>query len=301
VRIRDRTEFNSINSELARRTYDELGNYVTLGLNVTLEQSGNNAYAVVSPPKAYVYGNEVINVSAKRLLINPNTLTQSKTNQYTGVSCGQYYKYSGTILYNFALDGTRYRIYNGTTVIGSCSIANVTPGRIYVYAITRLATYENTVATMIENTVLSNNGVLYESNSSGKLFDAGKSSMNSISDVNIVQRKRIEVSTVNSGLILPAPVGWALTSNILAIDTGSNTVAISNVAIPEGKVNITFANNNAKWVYYDEIVSGTVQDALEELDVYVKSLYANGKATIGLPNAIQLPEAILMTLVMGRM
>lgn len=154
---------------------------------------------------------------------------------------------------------------------------------------------------MIENTVLSNNVVLYESNSSGKLFDAGKSSMNSISDVNIVQRKRIEVSTVNSGLILPAPVGWALTSNILAIDTGSNTVAISNVAIPEGKVNITFANNNAKWVYYDEIVSGTVQDALEELDVYVKSLYANGKATIGLPNAIQLLEAILMTLVMGRM
>jgi hypothetical protein len=56
-----------------------------------------------------------------------------------------------------------------------------------------------------------------------------------------------------------------------------------------------------KYVYYDEIVSGTVQDALEELDVYVKSLYANGKATIGLPNAIQLPEAILMTLVMGRM
>jgi hypothetical protein len=49
VRIRDRTEFNSINTELARRTYDESGNYVTRGFNVTLEQSGNNAYAVVSP------------------------------------------------------------------------------------------------------------------------------------------------------------------------------------------------------------------------------------------------------------
>ena len=54
VRIRTETEFNSISSEMARRTYDESGNYVTKGMNVTLEQSGSDAYAVVSPGKAYV-------------------------------------------------------------------------------------------------------------------------------------------------------------------------------------------------------------------------------------------------------
>ena len=97
VRIRDKTEFNSISSEMARRTYDESGNYVTKGMNVTLEQSGSDAYAVVSPGKAYAFGTEVQNIASRKLLIAPTTLTQSKTNQFTGVSYGQYYTFNPAV------------------------------------------------------------------------------------------------------------------------------------------------------------------------------------------------------------
>jgi len=212
VRIRDRTEFNSINSELARRTYDESGNYVTRGLNVTLEKSGNNAYAVVSPGKAYVYGNEVINISAKRLLIDGTAQTQTKTSQFTSVSYGQYYTYNhtaGQVLNRFVADGTRYNIYNSNTLIGSCSIASVTPGKIYVYAITRAAGQENTVPTHLgisttEKTSLTNSGTLYGVNSGGKIFDAGKPSMSSISNVAFVQRKSRSLEGVSSVVLSPA-------------------------------------------------------------------------------------------------
>ena len=61
VRIRDRTEFNVVGDELARRTFDESGNYVTNGLRVTLEQDGSNTNAVVAPGKAYVFGRETFN------------------------------------------------------------------------------------------------------------------------------------------------------------------------------------------------------------------------------------------------
>ena len=295
VRIRDRTEFNSINSELARRTYDESGNYVTRGLNVTLEQSGNNAYAVVSPGKAYVYGNEVINISAKRLLINPTTLIQSKTNQYTGVSYGQYYTYNHTtnaVLDSFAIDGTRYNIYNGASIIGSCSIANVTPGRIYVYAIVRVAGQENTVATKIGNTPLTNTGILYEVNTGGKIFDAGKSSMSSISNVAMVQRKRIAVASPGPSLTLSATGNeQPLTSNVFGVDATNNVIR-ATASVTGGSVTVSLEASDAAYLYYDAIVTGIQQDALEELDVYVKSIYANDMATIGLPNAIQLLEVI---------
>ena len=299
VRIRDNTEFNSINTEMARRTYDESGNYVTRGLNVTLEQSGASSFAVVSPGKAYVYGNEVINVSSKRMLINPTTLTQSKTNQYTGVSYGQYYTYTHTTgqpLNYFAIDGTRYNIKNGSTNIGTCSIANVAPGKIYVYAITRGANYKNTAATHIEGTELANSGKLFGVMTNGKIFDAGKSSMSSISSVAVTQRIRQSISSTTSSLTL-APTGThqPLTSNVFAVDSSNNLVTAS-ATVTGGTVTVAFGAevsadpSTPAFVYYDAIVTGIAQDALEELDVYVKAVYTGGKATIGLPNAIQILE-----------
>jgi hypothetical protein len=297
VRIRDRTEFNSINSELARRTYDESGNYVTRGLNVTLEQSSESgeAFAVVSPGKAYVYGNEVINVSAKRLQIDPTTLTQSKTNQFTGIAYGQFYTYNHTddqVLDSFAIDGTRYNILNDTTVIGSCCIANVTPGKIYVYAIVRNLGQENTVATKIENTTLTNAGVLYGVKSGGKVFDAGKSSMYSISNVALVQRKRLAVSSPSNTLTLAATANeQPLIANIFAVDAVNNVIT-ATASSTGGTVNVSLSASDPAFLYYDAIVTGIQQDAVEEVDVYVKSVYADGKATLGLPNCIQIIEVM---------
>jgi hypothetical protein len=125
VRIRDRTEFNVVGDELARRTFDESGNYVTNGLKVTLEQDGANSYAVVAPGKAYVFGRETTNVSARKLLIDPTTVTQAKDNQYTGVQYGQYFTFNssaGQNLDDFDLDGSVVNLFNDTTIIGTCSV-----------------------------------------------------------------------------------------------------------------------------------------------------------------------------------
>ena len=139
VRIRDRTEFNVVGDELARRTYEESGNYVTNGLKVTLEQDGSNSYAVVSPGKAYAFGRETVNVSARKLLIDPTTLTQSKDNQYTGVQYGQYFTYNHATsqkLNEFDFDGQVYSLKDSNSaIIGTCSVSNVIPGKIFVYNI----------------------------------------------------------------------------------------------------------------------------------------------------------------------
>ena len=310
VRIRDKTQFNSISEEMARRTYDESGNYVTKGMNVTLETVGANAYAVVSPGKAYVYGNEVQNISSRRLLINPTTLEKSKPNQHTGVSYGQYYTYthtSGQALDDFGLDGSRATLYNGSTNIGSCSVSNITPGKIFVYAIVKNAGKENTAVTKIDNTLLAS-GELFGANSGGRIFSVGKSNLKEVTDVKFTQRIRLNVgssalsgtTTTLSATSTHQPIS---NSSILAVKS-NNTVLTLNSSTYVGNqhwsaasgnrnnVDIELSASGAQFIYYDAIVSNTSADGLEELDVYVKAPWSNGRASIGLPNAIKLIEVI---------
>ena len=306
VRIRDRTEFNVVGDELARRTYEESGNYVTNGLKVTLEQEGSNSYAVVSPGKAYAFGRETVNVSARKLLIDPTTLTQSKNNQYTGVQYGQYFTYNHTLnqpLNDFGLDGATVNLINGSTIIGTCSISNITPGKIFVYNIKKNATKENTAVTKINDTVLTNSGTLYGVNSGGKIFDAGKGSINNISNVSFTRRMRQKVNNSVSSITISATDNFkpVANSSILAVSTSNQVCTCSAQYINTDDLQISITGANPDYVYYDAIVSGTAQDGLQELDVYVNTTYdltgagSFGVANIsslGIPNAIQLLEVM---------
>ena len=83
---------------MARRTYEESGNYTIRGLDVTLEAAGldsdGNAetYAVVSPGKAYAFGYEVINMSPTKLRLPYESETYTKVNQSISASYGQYFE-----------------------------------------------------------------------------------------------------------------------------------------------------------------------------------------------------------------
>lgn len=308
VRIRDRTEFNVIGDELARRTYEESGNYVTNGLKVTLEQDGANSYAVVSPGKAYAFGRETINVSARKLLIDPTTLTQTKNNQYTGVQYGQYFTYAhaqASVLDDFAFDGTVYNLKNsGNTIIGTCSISNVTPGKIYAYNIRKNAGQENTAIAKIANTPITNSGTLYGVNSGGKIFDAGKGSINSISNVSFTRRMKQAV-VGSSPITISATANFKPLpgSNVFAVDSSNQVCVCSSQYINTDDLEVTITSNGSgvEFVYFDAIISGTAQDGLQELDIYVNTTYdLNGTgsfgvsniASLGVPNAIQLLEVI---------
>ncbi len=299
VRIRDKTEFNSISEEMARRTYDESGNYITRGLNVSLETVGSDAYAVVSPGKAYVYGSEIQNISSRKLLINPTTLTQSKTNQHTGVTYGQYYTYNhttGVALDYFELDGKRYNLKNNSTIIGSCSVCNITPGKIFVYAIVRLPNKDKVLPTHIGNTQLTATGELFGANSGGKIFDAGKSGLSAVTGVKYTQRIRLSVSSGQTHTLAKTNTHQPLAnSSIFGVKSDNTVIQLTSATAVNdgsGEVDVVLAATGAQFIYYDAIISGTSQDDLQELDVYVKSVYANGMASIGLPNAIKLLEVI---------
>lgn len=185
---RDVTQFNSISKAMARRTFEESGNYVTRGLKLSLEEDADGKYAVVNPGKAYVNGYEVELRGKKYLPIesgfdaNGNYIsdTISIDNQITTADYGQYFEfnyegivdngdgtYTGTVLDRFEMDGTVHYLYdNANNQIGKCRIRAVTAGprrtgniesregRIYVYAVEKFKTpvdYSATPVSRIDN------------------------------------------------------------------------------------------------------------------------------------------------------
>ena len=298
VRIRDVTQFNTVTTELARRTYEESGNYVTNGLRVTLEKEGNTAFAIVSPGKAYVRGQEVTNVSTTKLPISPISSTQSRTAQHTGVSYGQYFTYSSAqaaVVQDYNLDGTRYTLFQdtgGSTAIGSCSVANVTPGKIFVYAIQKNTGKESTPILRIGTTVLTGSGTLNEASAGSMIFDSGKSGMSSIANVSVVKRvKDTSINTASFTLTATA-TEKPLATDIVALDASDKTMTATASGSNNISVVLTTTGGVASTpttVYYNVLQTNVSHDTLTEETGYVKTVYnATNGALLGIPNAIEI-------------
>jgi len=222
VFVRGDTQFNSIKQELAKRTFDEAGNYVVDGFEVTTEKDEDDGkfYAVIGPGKAYAFGNEVNTVGRQRLEITPSTVTNLKSNQSTGADYGAWLTIDvsgGTpVLENFNFK-TRYNLYatdynpsaDGNTegtddnAIGTCSIRSIDPiggnkVRIYVYAIDKVSVSKfNTIGFIGSTEASSKTAVIATSdisnivsaNTGAVIFKTGRSAMKSVTDVTFTKKE----------------------------------------------------------------------------------------------------------------
>ncbi len=322
IRIRDKTEFNTLGNELARRTYEESGNYVTNGMRASLEKQSDTAFVNISPGKAFVYGREVTNVSPTKLPITPVSLTQSKDDQVTGFSYGQYYKYSShdnnsRVLYDFLISGgsnARYSLYHDSTLVGKCSIANIVHsstdstsfGKIYVYAIVKEADQLAVAPNKIGLTGQQGNAVplvkvaangteslasagesayLFESNKGAMIFDTGKNSMQTMQDIKVARRVRLSGIDSNS-ITLNANDGNPLNTDIVAINA-SNYIETVTSANYDGANVVVTTPANIDTLYYNR-VDALEEDSLILQEGYIKVVFTQGKAVLGVPNAVKL-------------
>lgn len=324
IQIRDVTQFNSIAKELARRTYEESGDYVVRGMELSLDQDVDGTYAVVNPGKAYVKGYGVELTGKKWLNLAPASTSDSVTreNMGTGANYGQFYEFNweapgtdgqgnptSTAINTFLLDGTRYNMYNlGNDVIGTCSVRSVTSGpstngttegRIYVYAVEKNAGYESDDVYKIGDTIITS--PLRAVNSAKLIFPTGANAMRSVSDVKYVERVREVVGTASNQFVIEATVNGQPVNpnNIFVINSVNELILPSNVNQTAGtygtNYDVTLGDLGAgtpAFVYYDRLVTGVDADTLDERDVFVRSTYTNGKANLGIPNGVELLQVI---------
>lgn len=153
ISITDKPGYNILADELARRTYDESGDYTVKPFNLkiiehlkdsnnrdgylTSNQGGNGAYgiAVISPGKSYVKGYEVSTISNTYLPFNKPRDSSNVTNAIVRTPIGNYLEVSNTYgIPNFTSDLININLYNKyTSTKGSASGTLVGNARIRGY------------------------------------------------------------------------------------------------------------------------------------------------------------------------
>jgi hypothetical protein len=142
--------------------------------------------------------------------------------------------------------------------------------------------------------------VLYDPKVGGKVFDAGKSSMSSISNVKFTRRRSVTINNVASFTVSKIDnIEQPLLTNAHAISGNQvkTVTAAFGSGLNSGDVTYTVsggAAGNGTVLFYDAIISGTEADALVEKNVYVKSVRATstGIASLGVANCIEILEII---------
>lgn len=326
IDLRDVTQFNSVATAMARRTYEESGNYVVRGMNVSLEPRGEDTngdpevYAVVSPGKAYSFGYEVESMAPKFLRIPFETETVTKTGQGITGSYGQYFEVdmdAGDALNAFALNSIAVSLYDNASPtpneIGNCYVRNVEPGRVYVFGVTKFDAYKNsTIYKVADTPVKLVSGVpvsLQGTRNSAMVFDAGNPNTKSITNVTFTKRIRGTISNENglntntNTFVIPNTAAYTpTTKNIILVDNVSNVVPVVGVSQNlNGDITVTYdpdaiSSNNPgdpSFFYFDAIVSGTSADQMQQMDVFVKTVVQSDKtASLGLPNVVRINSVI---------
>ena len=106
VRLKQQTQYEQLGRELARRTYEESGNYVVEPFGLTTEASNTTYFnSVASKGIAFVEGYRVENSDSLRIPVRKGTDTRTDLSQFLGVNFGNYV-YVNEFLGNFDFGAT---------------------------------------------------------------------------------------------------------------------------------------------------------------------------------------------------
>jgi len=127
--------YSTLGDELARRTYDESGDYLVRQFDIAVTDAANTAQANVtlSAGKAYVRGYEFQTIAPTTISVNKPRTTDNVNNRRVTADFG-YYVYANTLYGNFATNQLAnvnlYAVDTGTLVNIQSSAANLNNVRV---------------------------------------------------------------------------------------------------------------------------------------------------------------------------
>ena len=161
---------------MAKRTYEESGDYIVDNFSVVTERRGTDLTALVGKGSAYVKGYRIENQGEQDVTIDPVTATETYNNQSTSLEYGSFVDIltiQGTIGLNYS--SITLQLANGTD-IGQAYAKNITDSKLYLWGVSisnaayTFADVERIVGTSGVITIAAGSK-LKESNKSSMIFD----------------------------------------------------------------------------------------------------------------------------------
>ena len=298
VTIRDVSQFNSIAEEMAKRTYEESGDYIVENFKVTTERRGVDLKALVGKGSAYVKGYRVENRGDVDITIDPIATTNIQQNQATSLNYGGYVditSVNGTMATDYS--AVELQLANGTQ-IGSAFVKNFTPTKLFLFGasitdVTRtFADVERIVSTGGSVSIAANSKIK-DTKNAPMVFNTGTRSLKEITDINVPVRTQSSVSVAANTITINAQPGDDFAcdnSDIVVVDASNTLIAVTSYTTSLNNsiltINLAPGSDPAADVYYNKRILNTQPYNKLSVNPYIKVVWNNGQArySLGFPD-----------------
>lgn len=295
VTLRDVSQYNALGEEMARRTYEESGNYIVRDFKTKVIRRDGDLKASVGSGLAYVKGYRVENLGEILLDIDDiaNTSFDERTNQAVSFNYGSYLDLVDTATSGTVTLGDFSQVTlqdeSGSTA-GTARVRNVTNDKIFLFD-TRfvggntIKDVERIVGTSGYLTV-ANNSLIKEASNGTMVFDTGMISVKSTSGISIPVRtsKALTGLTGTTVTISPASLGEDFSldnTDILFVDGTNVKIDVTNATVVGSDLVLTLGStpSSTATVYYNKRFLNSAPYTKIDTDLYVKCTFASSDAT----------------------
>jgi hypothetical protein len=282
VQIRDVSQYNVIGEEMAKRTFEESGNYIVQEFNVkTIERNGDLKVSI-GPGVAYIRGYRVENRGEVILDIDQVEGTETQNNQPVPFDYGGYVN---------ILDATgqlpigsysRVELRNGAnTEIGSAIVNNYTPDKVFLFDVrmdtgsftdVKRITSNTGIVVVANNTV---NPIIKEPRNSAMVFDTGMFSLKTTDDISLPIRESVEFSGVTDTITITGISNEDFVvqnDDILVVDSTNADIDVLSYSVStNGKIltiNIDPTNSGSGTVYFNKRLQVAEPHSKDSVELY---------------------------------
>lgn len=328
IEVRDVSQYNAIAQEMARRTYEESGNYIVKEFQTkvikrqklaSFDANSNPVYTdaphiSLSPGVAYVNGFRVESTGERFFEIDPisNTDVGSQQSQPISFAYGGYVPVTDASgLLNIA-DFSRIELYDANTasVVGSAIVKNYENDRLYLMDIRMTGNNSfSDIEFVRQNSSNSLIGitprVMDTATPNVLLFDTGTVNTKSMDNLNVIVRGSASVSVSGN-----TSVSYTLaaldedfnvqTQDLLLVDATNVVINIESFSYASANktINITLVAGQSPaataTLYFNKRIIDVDVRSKQSTEVFVKTTFdtAITKYTLGMPDAYKIVSII---------
>lgn len=239
VSLRDVSQFNSIAEEMARRTYEESGNYIVDRFKMDFDRRNNQLTALVGKGSAYVKGYRVENSGKVDFTIEQVSNTAIQQNQATTIDYGSYVDIvdiSGTVSLDYDPVELRDESLN---LLGTAVVKNITPTKLYLFnikmnsnsTVTESFSDVTRVIGTAGNIQIASNSTLKDVKKAPLIFNTGTPYLKSTTDLVIPQRVVTDANVVGARTITLTGSGWDFgvdQSDLVVVDASNTFIPVDS-------------------------------------------------------------------------
>jgi hypothetical protein len=309
ITLRDVSQYNVLGEEMARRTYEESGNYILDKFPLQTDDRDGKVNVLVGTGVAYVKGYRVENSGERSFPIDAIATTETVQNQSVSHDYGNWLKITG---FNgrVDIDWTDVTLQNSSSqTLGTAIATNITSDRIYLTAIRMNGSSDiNDLDRITDGSgyVSVTSSKLQETSKRAMIFDSGLNSLYATSDTLVPVRAQLAATHSGGVITLAASTNNedfnCDNSDMLIVDSSSVQwpVLSQNTTLNNSQLNITISASAATnvTVYYNKrlISSSGGVEPYNKVSIlpFVKCNYTSSTSTysLGLPDVYKIVSLV---------